>query len=761
MTMPIPRYFDPDPEIPDADLLGYGDIVYDDGSRRYVSNDPEIVTQLEMKPIETQVPNLQQQVPVPELMKQPPPPIQGADGRLFTTDWKDPYNPIKELDPLAGNSLAMPAQTPMGPMGGQQGGMGIQSVGTPVRPDGSPIQTPEQFDALMKQPPPPIQGADGQLYMTDINDPENPIKPYDPNGLQVVGREGALPPDVAQQQLGALEQAQQATLAANEQARAETARIQQEAFAQEMGVNEARKQALQQEQQEQKAKLERWDNEQQQWAEMEIDKSLSGAVGVAGSIFAVLGSALLASTGSDAGGRMIDNSIDRHVRLQLQRRDSMLRIYADRIGDTKQAMHQGKAELYKIAADRAELMTKKTANDVYEAQSPAIIASLREKQVAEMNEAQTASLGKFIERVPPPPAPPDRVSREGYGKASAEQTQAQKDALRALSAIGGKYDPQTGRITNRDEILKRGIRGVGSFDTFMKDLGRLPVVGALPQALDTAITSQEGLDVRYALEALVGAEAKRQNPTGVLSEGDIQRARESLGITSEKGAIDAIERALNAQPQTRAQNVATYGAPAAAAVEGTMGALGQGRQELTAPSQYQQLEPGRAREQIQQERARSQTEPTELKDMSPEQRMAALNEGITALSQDKGIPPEGVAILMAQAGHETNDGKNLPTNNFFGMKSTPRNMARGAGATNLMTTEGAGGSAKRVKQNFATFDSANDAAIDMLSLLERKYPRALEALQAGDVDAYVAALKSGGFFTADESVYANGLRRRL
>jgi flagellum-specific peptidoglycan hydrolase FlgJ len=103
----------------------------------------------------------------------------------------------------------------------------------------------------------------------------------------------------------------------------------------------------------------------------------------------------------------------------------------------------------------------------------------------------------------------------------------------------------------------------------------------------------------------------------------------------------------------------------------------------------------------------------------------------------------------------------MPANNYFGMKSTGRNRARGAGSANLETTEGAGGDAKRVRQDFATFDSADDASTDMLSLLERKYPRALEALQAGDEAAYVAALKDGGYFTGDEAAYLRSIQRML
>src|SRR4030095_4848021 len=104
--MAYPQYFEPDPQIPDADLLGYGDLVYDDGSRQFINGDPEIASQFEVKsaapPAQAQAPG---QVPVPDFMQQQAPPLIGADGQQYTTDLLDPQNPIKPAGFQAGSPI--------------------------------------------------------------------------------------------------------------------------------------------------------------------------------------------------------------------------------------------------------------------------------------------------------------------------------------------------------------------------------------------------------------------------------------------------------------------------------------------------------------------------------------------------------------------------------------------------------------------------------------------------------------------------------
>jgi hypothetical protein len=139
-----------------------------------------------------------------------------------------------------------------------------------------------------------------------------------------------------------------------------------------------------------------------------------------------------------------------------------------------------------------------------------------------------------------------------------------------------------------------------------------------------------------------------------------------------------------------------------------------------------------------------------------DQRMAQVREDLQALAPE--LPPEGLAILAAQAGHESREGdsEGAQHGNMFGHKQSGKRPGFSAN-----TTEGEGAGAVRLKQNFASYGSITESVADHLSLLKRNYPIAWEALEVGDVDAYVAALKDGGYFTANEAVYKNALQRRL
>jgi flagellum-specific peptidoglycan hydrolase FlgJ len=666
--MPDLLYFNPDPQIPDADLLGYGDLVYSNGVTNYLSGDPEMAAGL----------------------PRPPPGV----------------NPKGSID-----------------------------MGPPAPPAA-----------------PPLQGADGQQYQVDLMDPENPLKPAQAPGLQVAQREGALPPDVMQRQGAEMAAMQQQSLAAEQQSRADQARIMNDATLKAMAKNEADRIKQQQDIQEQQAKVERLDKERQQLASMEIDKSLSGAVGLVGGLMSVLGAALLGSTGSDAGLRMIESTIDRSVRNQVNQRDTKLGLLTEQVGSAQQAIKMGKAELYKLAADRAELLVQKTKNDVYEAQSPAIIQGLRQKQLEYTQKWEQDSLGKTIEKVPPPAKPPSPEALQKYGELRRERDAATGVVQRMEQATGLVWSPgkngQPGHYANAQEVIKKGIPGTGELEQW------------IPTSVYSTLGQQDAYQIRGAKQAIAYAMVRQMQPTGIISDVDRKVGDIAATLDTEQGLVQTLERLRNGEDQQRANDAAQYTPQVVAEYERQYRAAG-GREQTTTPAAIRPAtleEKRRAAETMGQPQ---QPQSMELQQMTPEQRMGALNESLTTIAQEKNIPPEGIAILMGQAGHETNDGKNMPTNNFFGMKSTERNRKGGAGMTNLMTTEGAGSSAKRVPQNFATFDSANDAAMDMLSLLERKYPRALEALQMGDADAYVAALKDGGYFTGNEGGYLQGILRRL
>jgi flagellum-specific peptidoglycan hydrolase FlgJ len=763
-------YFMPDPEVPDSELLGYGDLVYSDGTTSYLPGDPEIAMGLPKPPpgVSPQG-SLGMGPPAPQM----PPPVDLGDGMqvdatgnilqngraLMQPELDAGFQPMQPIDPSA-NPNVQPAGPnvqqgtsfrPEGTLPGlgaaPAGGMG---GGAPSMPPPVDIGEGLQIDATgnILQGGQPVMGGQGGGGMG-------------PGGMMPVERQGALPADVAQRQLGSLDASQQQTLMLTEQARRDEARMMAQMTMQQLAANEAERISREQDIAEQQAKVQRWQQEQQSLIDMDIETDLISARGEVGGVFAAIGAALLGAAGNDTGFRMIESSIDRHVRQQVARRDTKLGILSQQIGSSMQAVSLGKAALYKVAADRTEILAQKTKNDVYEAQTPAVIQQLRQKQLENLQAAEQQSMGKLIERPALPPKPPSAEMLQKYGETRRERDTSVSIAQRAEREIGlqwvpgrngepGHYQDSSGRPVTPDNIDDIGIQGIGSLEQWVPDFVYSTMGGM----------TAEGYQVRGAAEAMAYAQIRQMQPTGPISNADIQAAVKAGALNTEDGMLKALTRIRLGAEQQSQSDAAQYGPDVVGEYERRM--RGSGADPNTAPtaSRRPTIEAARAGAAA----LRSQQGPKAVEadtPAEPTERMAMLNESLTALSQEKGLPPEAVSILMAQAGHETGDGKHMPQNNFFGMKSSTRNRASGAGSANLETTEGAGSAAQRVRQDFATFDTPAASAADMLSLLERRYPRAVEALQVGDVDAYVAALKDGNYFTGNESLYANALRRRL
>jgi hypothetical protein len=108
-----------------------------------------------------------------------------------------------------------------------------------------------------------------------------------------------------------------------------------------------------------------------------------------------------------------------------------------------------------------------------------------------------------------------------------------------------------------------------------------------------------------------------------------------------------------------------------------------------------------------------------------------------------------LAVLTAHWAHETGNGKSMMNFNFAGLK--------GKGPSGLSvacsTREGYGENAVRIVDNFRAYRSAEEGATDYVSLLERRYPKAVEAARAGDASGFVSALKDRGYFTDNLDTY--------
>jgi flagellum-specific peptidoglycan hydrolase FlgJ len=112
-----------------------------------------------------------------------------------------------------------------------------------------------------------------------------------------------------------------------------------------------------------------------------------------------------------------------------------------------------------------------------------------------------------------------------------------------------------------------------------------------------------------------------------------------------------------------------------------------------------------------------------------------------------------VLVLTAHWAHETHGGRLMYNFNFGGIKGhAPDGLSCIREAH-----EGSGYHVRALTDRFRAYRNAEDGADDYLSLLIRKDPAAIDAVERGDVTDFVSALKRGGYFTGSETAYARSL----
>jgi flagellum-specific peptidoglycan hydrolase FlgJ len=774
-------YFNPDPDVQDADLLGIGDLIYSDGSTQYIpGNDPELIAGLPppppgvspqgavgMGPPEASAPSAQPmgppmaplQLDTPELgpVELDPNtgnlrPMQGMQDPN-TGELLDP-GPTSSFLPALGREIGNAAQgypQPLGQAWGEEMGGGAPSAPTSSGPPPVTVQT--ERGPVTMDPTGNIQPGAGGVPLEQLQ--------QQMDGMVPVQREGALPQDVAQRQMAEMQSMNAQTLATTEQARRDESRIYNELLLQQMAANDGERQKREQQLADDQARAERLQAEYYRTNDVQLDQSVRGAMGDASGTMGIIGAMLMGAAGNDQGWRWLDKNVDRFVNQQVRQKDSALAMLASQYGSTQQAIAAGKASLYKVSADRLELLAQKAKGDVYEAQTPAVLQQLRQKQDDAMKEFERLSLGKTLEKAPLPPKPPTPEQMQSYGELRREREAAGSMVQRVEQQLGLVWSPgkngQPGHYANKQDVMGKGIQGVGNLEQLAPDL----IYSIAGQA------AAEGYQVRGAVEALAYAQVRQMQPTGPISNVDAKVGQAAAAMRTEEGLLQGLERLRMGEERQQRIDAGQYGENVVTEFNRRVGAAG-GLGSSSTPAAARPATAEEKRNTSAQLRASSAPTAAAVPDgsgadamaLAPEQRMAMIQGDLQTLAGDE-LGPEGVAILVAQAAHETSDGARLPRNNFFGHKASGRSAAQGYGSANLETTEGEGAGAKRVRQNFATFPTSTASAADHISLLRRNYPRAWEALQVGDVDAYVASLKDGGYFTGNEDQYKRALLRRL
>jgi hypothetical protein len=767
-------YFNPDPAVPDADLLGYGDLVYSDGSTQYIpGNDPELIAGLPGPPpgvnpvgsIGMGPPQAPPQMGPPPPPQMPPPvQIDGANGPV-QMDVTGNLSPITRGLNSLGNMVTGGRDSGQGGaglgdmLGGAAssfgsmmgGGMG-QQQGNPQGPP--PVTIQSEQGPVTIDPTGNIQPGDGGVPFEQLQQEMGGMGAggMGSGGMIPVQREGALPPDLAARQMGEMGAMNAQTLAATEQARRDETRIYNELLLKQMAANDGERMKREQDVADNQARAERLHAEFQRTNEVQLDQSVRGAMGDFGGTLGIIGAMLQGAVGNDSGFRMLERNVDRFVNDQVRRKGTALSMLANQFDSTQQAIAAGKASLYKVSADRLELLAQKAKSDVYEAQTPAVIQSLRQKQQEEMQKFEQLSLGKTLEKAPLPPKPPSPEQLQKYGELRRERVGNNVPVQRVEQQLGLIWEPgrsgQPGRYRNEKEVLDRGIQGVGSLEQLMPDL----VYSMAGKA------GAEGYELRGAAEALAYAQIRQMQPTGPISNMDAKIGALAASMKTEEGLLQGLARLRQGDDAQLAQDAAEFSPQVVAEYERRRQAAGGspiGQMPAAArPATVEEMRRGAAAGRGGQG-PQSQNAPQAIP-AEPSERMALVNESVASLAPD--LPPEGWAILVAQAAHESGDGDSMgaANGNMWGHKQTG-----GRPGFSANTTEGEGAGARRLKQNFASYPSIADATADHLSLIKRRYPRAWEALEVGDADAYVAALKDGNYFTANEDAYRKAILRRL
>jgi len=122
-------------------------------------------------------------------------------------------------------------------------------------------------------------------------------------------------------------------------------------------------------------------------------------------------------------------------------------------------------------------------------------------------------------------------------------------------------------------------------------------------------------------------------------------------------------------------------------------------------------------------------------------RVAAISRGLAAL----GLRP-GDRMLIMMASRPEHWLVDLAAAHLGAVPSTV-----------YATHEGSGASEIQIRDRFRAYDSAEAGATDYLSLLQRRYPDALQAAERGDPVGFVQALKAHGYFSGDEASYAKSV----
>lgn len=393
--MANPIRFRPLDGIPDADMRGAGTFEFDDGTSM-VAEDPELADLV--KSYQDTIPEAQNLQAGLDAM---------PDQRLASNDaTDDPIGAVFGSDPFGDNAPAdvaptppIPSPTPLATPATPEAAQAAEFLGNaaPYRPAAGSAESP--LAPVAAAAPPDMSDAQKAAELHRMAGDQALRGTYVPGqaaGYRPAQRSGHLDPEVAARQTEQRGASNTEMVDATQQARAAEAETLRTAALQEAMRLTVQREEQQRLQREAEAKRQRLLDERRKVNDAEIDTSFAQGDGFR-QVMAVMGAALLGAVGSDAGLRMIESNIDRHVRKEMQVRGSKLQALAEEIGSEEQVVSAAKARIYELMEKQAGVTQKTLRAAEIENNTPAIVAELKRRQLESDQAFERESLGKTTE----------------------------------------------------------------------------------------------------------------------------------------------------------------------------------------------------------------------------------------------------------------------------------------------------------------------------------------------------------------------------
>jgi hypothetical protein len=564
--------------VPDADARGAGTFHFDDGSFQ-VAEDPELADLV--KSYQDTLPQLEQAHALPDqrlASNDLDPSAYGADPFGQATAPAQVADFLGNAAPDLGPSIALRqsyqgptpvSSAPVAPDAGSHAAItGAEAASRAAAPAPSGVQqTASDFAA----PPSDAQRAADLHRMAGEQALRGSYVPGQKEGYSPAQRSDFLPQDIADRQAQERATANEGVLSSTEQARMQEAdRLRKVALDDSMRIAVQRADE-QRRQDEAEAKRQRLIDERNKLNDAKIDQSFAQGDGFRQAM-ALVGSALLGATGSDAGLRMIQSNIDGHVRQQMQVRGSKLQALGEELGDANQAAAGARSKLYELAGREAAAAGKLYDAAGIEHNTPAILQGIKAKQVEAEQEHERRSLGKTVEtyhqgRAAGRTGPnlgeaakqfeaANKLSPQEEAKATEglergeipdfiARMEGLADAEHALNEIDQNIGIQrdgAGDVANAKEIRAGNIEGAGFFG------GRTP----------DSLSSEKGSALSREQRRLIQAQVKASSGAAA-TDAEREEYGKNLPLGDEKDLVNSTTEERRRWQKNYAKAVSLYG----------------------------------------------------------------------------------------------------------------------------------------------------------------------------------------------------------